>query len=274
MRLSPIISQAKAPLRKKPIAICKGFIFPKMESENNAKLPQKRYFRQRAHCNPFSDHNLSYPISPDQMDWSSHFPASILAKSNQVEFVDVGCGYGGLLISLSSLFPSTLMLGMEIRIKVEEYVKQRIQALRQQNPSQYENISVLRTNAMKFLPNFFKKGQLSKMFFLFPDPHFKRKKHKARIINDCLLAEYAFVLREEGMLYVATDVLELYEWMTNCLNAHPLFKRIDNTELENDPVIECITNSTEEGKKVARNNGDKYWAVYRRIRFIPRGNVE
>lgn len=240
-----------------------------MEPATAAKLPQKRYFRQRAHCNPFSDHNLSYPISPEQMDWSAHFHTSMLSGSNKIEFVDVGCGYGGLLISLSTLFPSTLMIGMEIRVKVEEYVRQRIQALRQQHPSQYENISVLRTNAMKFLPNFFEKGQLSKMFFLFPDPHFKRKKHKARIINDCLLAEYAYVMKEGGLLYVATDVLELHEWMVDCLNAHPLFERVDNAEMQNDPVIDCIVNSTEEGKKVARNNGDKYWAVFRRIPFIP-----
>ena len=40
-----------------------------------------------------------------------------------------------------------------------------------------------------------RKGQLSKMFFLFPDPHFKKAKHKWRIINETLLAEYAYVLR-------------------------------------------------------------------------------
>ena len=48
---------------------------------------------------------------------------------------------------------------------------------------------------MKYLPNFFLKGQLSKMFFLFPDPHFKKAKHKWRIINETLISEYAYVLR-------------------------------------------------------------------------------
>lgn len=38
-------------------------------------------------------------------------------------------------------------------------------------------------------------SQLTKMFFLFPDPHFKRTKHKWRIISPTLLAEYAYVLR-------------------------------------------------------------------------------
>ena len=33
------------------------------------------------------------------------------------------------------------------------------------------------------------------MFFLFPDPHFKKTKHKWRIISTTLLAEYAYVTR-------------------------------------------------------------------------------
>ena len=49
---------------------------------------------------------------------------------------------------------------------------------------------------MKYLPCYFEKGQLTKMFFLFPDPHFKKSKHKWRIINETLLAEYAYVLAE------------------------------------------------------------------------------
>jgi tRNA (guanine-N7-)-methyltransferase len=51
---------------------------------------------------------------------------------------------------------------------VAEYVRERIACLRHEHPGQYGNASVLRTNSMKFLPNYFRKGQLSKMFFLFP----------------------------------------------------------------------------------------------------------
>ena len=50
---------------------------------------------------------------------------------------------------------------MEIRVKVEEYVRERINALRSQYPEQYKNISIIRMNAMKFLPNFFEKGQVN-----------------------------------------------------------------------------------------------------------------
>ena len=97
-------------------------------------------------------------------------------------------------------------------MKVSDYVKDKISALRSQNPGQFTNVACLRGNAMKYLPNFFRKGQLTKMFFLFPDPHFKKAKHKWRIINETLLAEYAYVLRVGGKIYTITDVEDLFDW--------------------------------------------------------------
>lgn len=72
------------------------------------------------------------------------------------------------------MFPDKFALGMEIRVKVSDYVMDRIKALRAHEPGKYGNIACIRTNAMKYLPNFFKKGQLQKLFFLYPDPHFKK----------------------------------------------------------------------------------------------------
>ncbi|TPX32695.1 hypothetical protein SmJEL517_g04201 [Synchytrium microbalum] len=263
--------------------------YPEDVTSQRSGLPKKQFFRQRAHVNPFSDYELSYPSAPEQYDWHSFYPAHFPKKEEEsqsageassnhvtgqkvVEFADIGCGYGGLMMSLSPLFPDTLILGMEIRDKVAEYVDRRVQALREQNMDKqrdetgsYQNVAVHRMNAMRFLSNFFKKGQLTKMFFLFPDPHFKAKKHKHRIITPQLLAEYAYTLRIGGLLYTCTDVRALHEWMVKHIDAHPLFERIPNKDLEGDPCIPCVMNDTEEGKKVARNNGDKFLAVYRRI---------
>lgn len=172
--------------------------------EATKQMPKKRFFRQRAHTNVFSDHLLQYPTCPQEMNWKHHYPQ--MKDTDQVEFADIGCGYGGLLISLSPLFPNQLILGMEIRGLVQDYVSKRIEALRLES-NEYQNISVIRANSMKFLPNFFAKGQLSKLFFLFPDPHFKKKKHKSRIISPQLLAEYAYVTKIGGKIYTATDVL-------------------------------------------------------------------
>lgn len=59
------------------------------------------------------------------------------------------------------------MLGMEIRVKVSDYVIDRINTLREKTKelSGYQNIACIRTNAMKYLPNYFKKGQVCSYIF-------------------------------------------------------------------------------------------------------------
>ncbi|KAM4796670.1 tRNA (guanine-N(7)-)-methyltransferase isoform 2-T2 [Rhinophrynus dorsalis] len=222
------------------------------------------------------------PLKPELMDWSEYYPEFFkplasncchddvkdLAEekqAHQVEFADIGCGYGGLLVELSPLFPNTLMLGLEIRVKVSDYVQDRIKSLRASNPGQYQNIACIRSNAMKYLPNFFKKGQLSKMFFLFPDPHFKKTKHKWRIISSTLLAEYAYVLRVGGLVYTITDVEEVHQWMVKHFTEHPLFVRASEEQLADDIIVGKLGTSTEEGKKVQRNNGQNFLAVFFRV---------
>jgi tRNA (guanine-N7-)-methyltransferase len=225
-------------------------------------MKQKKviFHKQRAHCNPLSHHQLDYPMCPSSMDWSKLYPDF---PDQAPEIADIGCGYGGLLISLSTLFPDALILGGEIRTNVVKYVQDRIANLRSENSG--KNISVLRMNAMKFLPNFFVKGQLSKLFFLFPDPHFKKRKHKSRIITFGLLSEYAYVLKNGGRLYTATDVKDLFDWQVSQLDSHPLFRRLPEEELLKDPCVQIMLHQTEEGKKVDRNLGQKFYFVWERI---------
>lgn len=255
------------------------------------------------------------------MDWSSHYPAFIAPNAHPitataedrtitpltkpVTVADIGCGFGGLLIALSPLLPDELILGLEIRTQVTEYVEDRISALRSQHhiaaaasssssPGEgglYQNISCLRANTMKFLPNFFERGQLGGVFLCFPDPHFKARKHKARIVSETLCAEYAYVLRAGGCVYTITDVEELGEWMRRRFEAFGrggvgggdegdggLFERVEVPEEGEEGewveeggekgrvgmLVRCIREETEEGKKVTRNGGNKYVSVFRR----------
>uniref|UniRef100_G3T698 tRNA (guanine-N(7)-)-methyltransferase n=1 Tax=Loxodonta africana TaxID=9785 RepID=G3T698_LOXAF len=254
-----------------------------------APQPQKRYYRQRAHSNPMADHTLRYfvPLEATGPTVTRVFEKSLLpptlpprtskdtqyhlkpvrARTQQDCLVLLGLGnFPPLcLVELSPLFPNTLILGLEIRVKVSDYVQDRIRALRAAPGGGFQNIACLRSNAMKHLPNFFQKGQLTKMFFLFPDPHFKRTKHKWRIISPTLLAEYAYVLRIGGLVYTITDVLELHDWMCTHFEGHPLFERVPLEELSEDPIVRHLGTSTEEGKKVLRNGGKNFPAIFRRI---------
>ena len=230
------------------------------------------------------------------MDWSQHYPAFVRQPENgendvgavsgylegmsrpkmskQVEVADIGCGFGGLLFALAPKLPETLILGLEIRTSVTEFVCEKIKALRSQNMDtrtglSYNNISCIRANTMKFLPNFFHKSQLTKIFLCFPDPHFKARKHKARIVSTSLNSEYAFVMRPGGKVYTITDVEDLHLWMAEHLEGHPSFERVGEEEVEGDECVEVMRRETEEGKKVERNGGRKFVAVFRRLEDPP-----
>eukprot|EP00501_MAST-03F_sp_TOSAG23-6_P002674 GSMAST32.ASY1.ANO1.2821.1 assembled CDS len=229
-------------------------------------MPQKKFFRSRAHCNPLSyNDSFEYPQTPEEIKLSTFDMAT------EITIADIGCGFGGLTIALGPLFPKELIVGMEIRLKVCEYVRLRIESLRSSsNPESectkggYRNVAVLRSNTMKYLPCYFRKAQLKKMFFCFPDPCFKKKKHRRRIISDNLLSEYAYVLKPGGLLYTITDVLELHNWMKSALVRHPSFEQLTQEEIDADKVVPVVKTCTEEGIKVARNGGSKFLTVFRR----------
>lgn len=152
-----------------------------------------------------------------------------------------------------------------------QYVQDRIRALRSRHAQSglYHNIACIRANTMKFLPNFFRKAQLRKIFICFPDPHFKPKKHKARIVSTTLNSEYAFVLRPGGVVYTITDVEDLHRWILSHFAAHPSFERLGKDEEDADECVQIMKTETEEGKKVDRNKGDKYVACFRRLEDPP-----
>jgi tRNA (guanine-N7-)-methyltransferase len=233
----------------------------------HGERPQKKFYRQRAHCNPLS-HNDSfeYPLRPSLMDWTKdHYPN--LPAGTTPTALDIGCGFGGLTMALGPLLPDEVILGLEIRIKPTEFLRLRILSSRKESGGKlHENCSALWTNSMKFLPHFFSRGSINKLFFCFPDPHFKRKNHPRRIVSVRLLSEYAYLLKEStGRLYCITDVHELHEWHVAQCDSHPLFRRLTDAEMDLDPCVEAMRTETEEGKKVDRNGGSKYYAAYERI---------
>lgn len=42
--------------------------------EKMVELPQKKYYRQRAHSNPLADHTFDYPVNPHAINWKEYYP--------------------------------------------------------------------------------------------------------------------------------------------------------------------------------------------------------
>lgn len=78
-------------------------------------MPKKKFYRQRAHCNPLSDASMDVPVTPADVEWHTHFPAYIAEDGSAkvtgvdaaVRIADVGCGFGGMTIACAPcLLPS------------------------------------------------------------------------------------------------------------------------------------------------------------------------
>ena len=73
------------------------------------------------------------------------------------------------------------------------------------------------------------------------------------------------MLKPGAKLYCITDVLELHKWHMRECNAHPMFRKLSDEAIDADPCVEAMKTQTEEGIKVERNGGEKYYAVFERI---------
>jgi len=215
-------------------------------SQGTAGHPRKRFYRARAHANPLNDgYYADLPDTPGEAPWGDLYPQAFARAASEgrppprVTVADVGCGFGGLLVRLEPhLPPGELALGIELRDKVCDYVRGRAAALRAKvggggggggggedgkdaaapaapssSSSKGEAIAALRVNAQRHLPSLFPARSLSRLFFLFPDPHFKARAARRRIVTPPLVGEYSALLVPGGILYTATDVEELGGWM-------------------------------------------------------------
>lgn len=53
--------------------------------------------------------------------------------------------------------------------------------------------------------------------------------------------------------------------MVTHFESFPLFERVLENEYSQDPIVTKLFDSSEEGKKVVRNKGSHYLAIFRRI---------
>ena len=177
----------------------KQTVSKRQQKLHDKKLPGYSRFpkRVRAHCNPLADEYYEHPVTPQDVNWSEMYP-NWDASKDKVTILDVGCAFGGLITSIAPVKPQNHILGIEIRNSVVSFTQERIVKLRNKDSSiaafqpiankeevskaqllnkpdpnhDYGNVWAIRSNAMKYLPCYFNKGQLEKIFFMFPDPHF------------------------------------------------------------------------------------------------------
>lgn len=170
--------------------------------------------RVREHVNPLS---RKYQTPATVPDWQQ-----VYALPTQPLHLDIGCGRGRFLLKMAQLQPEWNFLGLEIREPLVQQAEERRQELGLTNLSYlFCNVN----NSLRSLLASFPTGTLQQVTIQFPDPWFKRKHQKRRVVQAELVAELAEFLSGGGIVFIQSDVEEVVLEMRDRFDAHPAFVR-------------------------------------------------
>ncbi|MEY3751035.1 MAG: tRNA ((46)-N7)-methyltransferase TrmB, partial [Cyanobacteriota bacterium] len=168
----------------------------------------------RQHVNPLSRFfQLPLELPP---------PAELFADPSQPLHLDIGCARGRFLLALAQQQPSVNHLGVEIRRALVSAAEADRQALGLNNLHYlFCNANVSLQDWLAALPA----GQLDLVSIQFPDPWFKKKHHKRRVLQPALLLAIAAALAPGKRFFLQSDVLAVIEPMVAITEASGCFSR-------------------------------------------------
>jgi tRNA (guanine-N7-)-methyltransferase len=180
--------------------------------------------RVRQHVNPLSH---KYQGIPDLPDWGT-----VYGQPQQPLHLDIGSAKGHFLRAMAIACPNWNFLGLEIRAPLVDYCLQLRDAAGQDNLHfMFCNANTTLTALLGSLPA----GLLQRVSIQFPDPWFKKRHQKRRVVQPELVAVLAQALPQAGQVIVQSDVEAVAVEMCDRFAEHPNFQRTAATWLPESP---------------------------------------
>ena len=203
--------------------------------------------RVHQHVNPLAPY---YRKPPQPVDIESVF-----AEPDRPLLLDIGCARGRFVLRMAEAEPSWNHLGIEIRQPLVD------EANRIASEAGLTNLHYEFCNAMLWLERLvgdIPDGILQAVTIQFPDPWFKKKHAKRRMVNKDLVATIADKLSSGGRVFVQTDIEFLAEEMFELFRAA---RRLEETRVKENP----FPVKTEREKSVEARDLPVYRGMFTRI---------
>ncbi|ADI63751.1 tRNA (guanosine(46)-N7)-methyltransferase TrmB [Trichormus azollae] len=175
--------------------------------------------RVRQHVNPLA-RKFQTPVDP--LEWGK-----VYTQPNQPLHLDIGCARGRFLLQMAPIEPNWNFLGLEIREPLVE------EANRLRSELGLSNLHYLFCNVNNSLAPILStlaSGILQRVTIQFPDPWFKTRQAKRRVVQPELVTELANYLAVGGIVFLQSDQKFIAVEMCEHFSENPAFAKMGTEE--------------------------------------------
>lgn len=123
----------------------------------------------------------------------------LIEGSGPIE-LDIGFGRGLSLFERTAASPGSRIIGIEVKTKLAYKANQRLKK------DDLRNVTILCGDAREILKRAEPAGSVQRVALHFPDPWWKKRHDKRRVIGEALLTELARLTKPGGQLFIQSDV--------------------------------------------------------------------
>ena len=205
----------------------------------------------RQHVNPLSRNFNKTERIPSLIE--------IFGDSKLNLHLDIGCASGDFLFDLALVNNSWNYLGIEIRERLVKTAKLKVRE------REIKNLYFVFGNAYNILRDVqckFILENVKSISFNFPDPWFKKKHYKRRIIQPDFINILSKSLRIGSLIFIKTDVKELFDYMECIISSNLNFENIDKNDFNYSKSYNPNNFKTNREKLVIVNKLDIFESIY------------
>ena len=176
--------------------------------------------------------------------------------------LDIGCAAGEFLFDLALVNTSWNYLGIEIREKLVKNAKLKV------IEREIKNLYFIFGNANNILndvQNKFIIKNLKSISFNFPDPWFKKRHYKRRVIQPGFINILSNSLQKGTLIFIKTDVKDLFDYMDCVISSNLSFKSIHKKDFDYSQSFNPNKLKTNRENYVIVNHLDIFESIYIKI---------
>ena len=208
----------------------------------------------RQHVNPLSINFNEIERIPALTD--------IFGDSHLNLHLDIGSAAGDFLLDLALVNTSWNYLGIEIRERLVKNAKLKVKE------REIKNLYFVFGNAYNVLKNLQSKfifKNVKSISFNFPDPWFKKRHYKRRVIQPEFINLLSDSLQKGSLIFIKTDVRDLFDYMNYTISSNFNFQPLDKEDFNYSESFNPNKFKTNREKYVMENQLDIFEGIYIKV---------